>query len=214
MPRPSQGTDLALLRSGRALFADCGCAGLSLRALAEHAGVNLGMFHYHFKTKDAFVRVLLAALYEEMFADLELAAGDPAPWSALRKALGVLARFARAHRKLLRRLIADAMNGEPLAREFLRENLPRHVGVVLGLVAAAQRAKLAKPMPAPQAIAFLAGAIAAPVLIGSALVEHGLAPPALAAAFEEAVLSDAALDARIDLALAGIATPAQASQGS
>ena len=180
MPRPSRNVDAQLIRAGLELLPETGTAGLSLRRVAERAGANLGMFHYHFKTKDAFVRALLDALYEDMFADLELAAGDPAPLAALSKALGVLARFARTHRQLLRRLIGDAMNGEPLAQEFLRANLPRHVGVVLGLVAAAH-------------------------LMGSALVERGLAPPAVAAAFDDAVLSDAAIDSRIGMALAGIA---------
>jgi AcrR family transcriptional regulator len=207
MARPSRNVDAQLIRAGLELLPETGTAGLSLRKVAERAGANLGMFHYHFKTKDAFVRALLAALYEDMFADLELAAGDPAPLSALRKALGVLARFARTHRQLLRRLIGDAMNGEPLAQEFLRAHLPRHVGVVLGLVAAAQRAEIVKPMPPAQAVAFLAGAVAAPILMGSALVERGLAPPAVAAAFDDAVLSDAAIDSRIDLALAGMALP-------
>ena len=204
MVRPSRNVDAQLIRAGLELLPEVGTTGLSVRRVAERAGANLGMFHYHFKTKDAFVRALLAQLYEGMFADLELAAGDPAPLAALRGALGVLARFARTHRALLRRLIADAMNGEPLAREFLRANLPRHVGVVLGLVAAAQSAKLLKPVPPPLALGFIAGAVAAPILIGSALVERGLAPPEIAAAFDEAVLSDHAIDTRIDLVLAGL----------
>ena len=74
MARPSQGIDQALLRSGRELFATSGCDGLSLRALAEHAGVNLGMFHYHFKTKDNFLRALLQQLYEEVFARIGIEA--------------------------------------------------------------------------------------------------------------------------------------------
>ena len=64
MPRPSQRIDDALLASGRELYPRLGSSGLSLRALTEHAGANLGMFHYHFKTKDNFLRTLLQQLYE------------------------------------------------------------------------------------------------------------------------------------------------------
>ena len=40
MPRPSQQIDQALLASGRTLLPQTGCAGLSVRALAEHAAVT------------------------------------------------------------------------------------------------------------------------------------------------------------------------------
>src|SRR5690349_6732975 len=105
MVRPSRNVDVALLDAGRALFPDSGIAGLSVRKVTERAGVNLGMFHYRCKTKDAFVRALLQRLYDGMFAELELAAaGDARPVEALRAAANVLARFVRDNRLLLRRL--------------------------------------------------------------------------------------------------------------
>src|SRR3954462_5134721 len=131
MARPSRNVDVALLEAGRALFPATGIQGLSVRRVAEHAGVNLGMVHYHFKSKDAFGRALLQQLYDGMFAELELAAaGDARPAEGLRAAANVLARFVRDNRLLLRRLMADAVNSEPLAVEFVRANLPRHIGVV------------------------------------------------------------------------------------
>jgi hypothetical protein len=37
----------------------------AIRAPAwEHAGVNAGMFHYHFKSKDNYLATLLQGLYE------------------------------------------------------------------------------------------------------------------------------------------------------
>ena len=79
MPRPSQQLDQALLRSGRALYPALGCAGLSQRKLAEHAGISPGMFHYHFASKDAFLRALLQQLYEEMYGPLAESAGGDGP---------------------------------------------------------------------------------------------------------------------------------------
>ncbi len=70
MPRPSQQIDQALLASGRELLPALGCAGLSVRAVAAHAGVAPGMFHYHFGSKREFLRTLLSGLYEEMFSAL------------------------------------------------------------------------------------------------------------------------------------------------
>jgi AcrR family transcriptional regulator len=62
MARLSRNIDQALLRAGRELFPRVGCGGLSVRALAEHADVNVGMFHYHFKTKDKFLDALLQGM--------------------------------------------------------------------------------------------------------------------------------------------------------
>jgi len=64
MPRPSRNLDRALLAAGRALLPARGCSGLSIREVAEAANVNLGMFHYHFKTREAFLRTLLQSMYE------------------------------------------------------------------------------------------------------------------------------------------------------
>ena len=70
MPRPSRNLDQALLAAGRALLPQRGCSGLSVREVADAAGVNLGMFHYHFKSREAFLKALLQSMYEEMFSQL------------------------------------------------------------------------------------------------------------------------------------------------
>jgi len=197
---------MQLLAAGRDLYPGTGAAALSVRKVAERAGVNLGMFHYHFGSKEAFVRALLQSLYESMFADLQVAtsaASDPV--SGLRAALKVIARFARDNRVLLRRLLVDAAAGEAPAVEFLAANFPRHFAVVVGLVVAAQRSGRLKPLPIAQAVTFVAGAVASPILLGSAIVESGLAPQQLAERFADEVLSDHALDERIDLALSALA---------
>jgi AcrR family transcriptional regulator len=206
VPRPSRNVDVQLLAAGRELYPAIGAAGLSVRKVVERAGVNLGMFHYHFGTKDAFVRALLQSLYEEMFADLQSATAAPAdPVAGLRAALRVIARFARDYRVLLRRLMVDAAAGQAPAVDFLRDNFPRHFSVVVGLITAGQRVGRIKPVALAQAVTFVAGAIAAPILLGSAIVDSGLAPPGLAERFAGDVLSDAALDERIELALSGLA---------
>jgi AcrR family transcriptional regulator len=62
MPRPSQDQDQALLAAGAALYPGLGCAGLSVRRVADAAGVNPAMVHYHFGSKDGFLRAAAAAL--------------------------------------------------------------------------------------------------------------------------------------------------------
>ena len=89
MARPSRNLDRALLAAGRELLPARGCAGLSVREVAEAAGVNLGMFHYHFKTREAFLRALLQSLYEEMFSQLSFqGSADWGPLENLRRDYG------------------------------------------------------------------------------------------------------------------------------
>ncbi|HEY3180951.1 MAG TPA: TetR/AcrR family transcriptional regulator [Casimicrobiaceae bacterium] len=204
MTRPSRNVDRLLLSAGRELFPETGVAQLSVRKVAIRAGVNAGMFHYHFGSKDLFVRQLLQELYDEMFANLELAARAPLPGDALRAALNVLGRFARDNARLLRRLIADALSGDPLAREFLRANMPRHVGVLLGLIKSGQRTGVLRAMAPPHALAFLAGSVAAPILIGGTLADHDLVP-GVAVGLPALIATDAAIAERVDCALAGLA---------
>lgn len=204
MARPSQNVDQLLLEAGLALLPITGCAGLSVRRLTEHAGVNLGMFHYHFKNKENFIRAVLQRVYEEMFSALSLQA-DPAraPLHNLREALTVLARFGRERRALLLRIAADAMAGEAAAGEFFRANLPRHVAVIASLVLQGQAARVIAKAPPPEVVAFLFGAVGAPVLFGAAVQQHAQQP--VAASVELHVLSDAAIARRVEFAMRGIA---------
>jgi AcrR family transcriptional regulator len=202
MPRPSQQIDQALLAAGRALLPEAGCGGLSVRALADHAGVAPGMFHYHFGSKERFLRTLLGNVYDEMFGSLALQVAQPAePLPRLRGALRLLARFARAHRRLLARLWADAMAGEPVARDFFREHASRHVGVVMQLIGEAQAVGALRALPPTQCFAFMMGAVPLPMIFVAGLVDAGFVPPGGRAAFDAQVMSDEAIDARIDLLL-------------
>jgi len=198
MPRPSQHLDRALLASGRVLFAEAGCAGLSVRQLAGHAGVSPGMFHYHFASKDEFLRALLQQLYDEMFDGLQhQATHDGPPLERLRAALHALARFVREHRRLIARVWHDAASGEPVAREFLRRNAPRHLRLLLALLAEGRVA----PSAPLQGLAFLMGAVVAPLLIIPGFVSLGITAGLGSRTVEEQVLSDAAIAGRIDQAL-------------
>jgi AcrR family transcriptional regulator len=205
--RPSRNVDVALLRAGRSLYPTTGIRGLSVRKVAERAGVNVAMFHYHFGSKEKFVSVLLAQMYDAMFERLTLAADGAAPVAALRRALLGLAHFARDHRSVLRRILLDALAGERVAVEFARTNLPRHLRVVAGLVVAGQACGALRDIAPLQALALLGGAIGGPILLGSAITENARDTRALRTACERQVLDDDALAQRVDLVLVALAAP-------
>src|SRR5512139_3049244 len=118
MPRPSRHLDRALVAAGRALLPLHGCSGLTIRQVSEAAGVNIGMFHYHFRTREAFLRAVMQSAYEEMFSRLALGIDKEASATAnLRASLRVLGRFVQGNRALIARILADALGGEAIARD-------------------------------------------------------------------------------------------------
>ena len=207
MPRPSRNIDQLLIDTGRALLPETGCRDFSIRQLTERAGVNLGMFHYHFKTRENFLAIVLQGLYEEMFSQLTFQAqAERAPLENLRAAVNVLGRFMRDNRLLFRRLMPDALAGEATAEDFLRKNIPRHLGVIAGLVGESQRSGKLRALPLFQAMSFIAGAVAMPIMMATAIQEQRIAPPMMGN-IDEDVLSDAAIAQRVDMALIGLALP-------
>lgn len=205
MPRPSRNLDRALLSAGRVLLPTRGCSGLTIREVADAAGVNLGMFHYHFKSREAFLRALLHSLYEDMYAQLTFEADEKlGPVESLRAAMRFMTRFVRGNRAILSRVLADALTGDEIAREFLRNNFPRHIGVIHRLIEAGQVEGLFKPMPVPQAMGFCIGSLAMPIFFGGAVADSGTLGPAGSKMLTEVLLSDAALDQRIEMALGAI----------
>ncbi|WP_426106206.1 TetR/AcrR family transcriptional regulator [Massilia sp. TSP1-1-2] len=205
MNRPSKQVDAQLIASGLALLPQTGCGGLSVRKLVEHAGVNLGMFHYHFKNKDNFIRILLDQMYEGMFLELQLqtaARGDAV--ASLRAAITVLGRFVLKHRAMLGMLLAEAARGEPVPLAFLRNNAPRHVHVLLKLVRQGQADGNIIGLPVQQLLPFIAGGVIAPMLAGNAAERSGAIDAGMAALVDVALLSEQALLQRIELSLRAI----------
>lgn len=211
MPRPSRSTDKLLIRAGRKLLPETGVSGLTMRRVAREAGVNLGMFHYHFGSKREFARRVLSEIYEDFFREFRLeTAGDAPPRERLRRALGALARFARDNRKFILAIVRDVMEDDQEAVEFAKANIPRHMEIIAGLVRECQRRGELKGMPVPLAMSFLLGAAAMPnVAMGviersGARKPFGLTPSALFPLFS----SDKSIALRVDLALGALAAGA------
>lgn len=205
MPRPSTQANLAMLASGRALYPLVGCAGLSVRKVAEHAGVRPGLFHYHFESKDTFLRNVLQEVYEDVFATLSEAAGGTGTASErLRQVLLLLGRFLREQGAVIGRIGSDVALGEPEVLAFVRANAPRHLALLTGLMDEAECGGQFAPMPPLRRMGFVMGAVLAPVIVGRGL--QALLPehPLLATRIGPDLLSDEAIATRVNLAMAAL----------
>ncbi|WP_141736386.1 TetR/AcrR family transcriptional regulator [Oligoflexus tunisiensis] len=204
MPRPSRNIDSLLIKAGLEMLPDTGLSGLSLREVAQKAQVNIGMFHYHFKTKEAFARILLQELYEMMFARLTHSIDPSQPAiNNLKTALFNLGCFSRDQHRILLSLIMDIKKAHPIAIDFVKANFPRHLTLIRELVGKAQHEGTIIKVPIPQVMAFLASSVAMPGMIGGMIVDLGETFQA-APLLKELVLSDAAIELRVRMALKGV----------
>jgi AcrR family transcriptional regulator len=204
MPRPSRNSDLRLIRAARELLETSALSRMKLRQVAARAGVNLGMFHYHFRTKEQFTRAVLQDSYERFFRKFTLeTAKEGPPLERLRAALVTLGRFVAANRRMLLGLLHDLLNQNRMVLDFIRANGPRHGRVIVGLVRQCQRAGSLRRGALVALMPVLMGACLFP-LIMVALLEHleikrlSFIPLPVVRA---AVASDRAIRARVDLVL-------------
>jgi AcrR family transcriptional regulator len=210
MARPSHQTDQRLIDAALELMPKTGLGALKVRQVAARAGVNLGMFHYHFKSKQEFNRRVLQTLYERFFERLTgaiAAAGGAAPRERLRAAVLTLARFAREHRAMMLAIARDVLDRNPETLRFIRENFPRHGMIMFRLVKDCQRAGAIRRLPLPAVVATIAAPQALPV-IGVAVLEHVLADRILGfpvRTLAKLLLTDKAMALRLDLSLQAVA---------
>ncbi len=209
MPRPSQNLDRKLLRAGRRHLTRRGSSRFSVRELCSEAGVNLGMFHYHFRTKETFIGTLLEEIYSPMFARLNLAAlaeGDLI--ERLRSALIIFGGWVAEHRVLLARLAADLLGGDKAVLAFVRTAESRHMAVIIGLIMECQGAGRLPAGHPGELLVFIGGATFLPLLIGALAEGNQHLPTPIRAVFKDGGLfTEAALRRRIDAAIRGLELP-------
>lgn len=208
MARPSRNLDRKLIASARALLPERGLSGLTLREVARRAGVNVGMFHYHFKSKKVFLRRVLDDCYEDFLETFrEAAEGPGAPRERLRRVLVAVARFVRDNRVFYTLMFRELLNAQPEMAEFARANFPRHAAIVIGLLEECRREKTVRPLPVPALAMFAMSAMAVPGIAvtgferNRAKVLGGLP----LRDFSEMLLSDPMIETRADMVLAALA---------
>ena len=149
-----------ILAATRDLFADAGFAGVPVRAIAQHAGVNVAMINYYFGTKDRLVDAVLTRELQLLLHDVitGLDGGASAEDVLAEFPLRILASLRRDPRRL--RLIRLAVSTEPDRLRRLIRSLGEHsvlgVSRVLAeLVTEAQTGARLPALPARSVLLYL-----------------------------------------------------------
>ena len=131
------------------VFAISGFEGSSLRQIAQHAGVQHQLVVYHFKTKDALWRQVVASIFEEVSQEQALSywadrVRQAGPADALREMLRAFALFT-AKRPELHRLLSFEGQTDSDRLNWLLETFVRpHYEISTRAIRAAQDAGMAR----------------------------------------------------------------------
>lgn len=205
MPRPSRKTDERLIKAAQDLMKSSSLSQLNLREVAGKAAVNLGMFHYHFKTKDQFIKAVLKDTYERFFETFSLKVdSEKEPLQKLRQALVTLAHFSQENRHLILSLLQDALNREPTAKDFAKQLMSKHSQVIVGLLTQCQAQGLLQRAPLPMLMSYIMPAATGEGMV-LGIMEHVGAEPAMIEHFKKTAFTEEAIARRVDWVLAGLA---------
>ncbi|HNW45490.1 MAG TPA: TetR/AcrR family transcriptional regulator [Elusimicrobiales bacterium] len=207
MARPPSGTDLKLKAAGRKLLQEKGITGLSVREACRVAGVNTGMFHYYFGSKEEFLKAVLKEMYAEFMLSFKAGvsvAGTPR--ERLKNALVEVGKFVRSVRNAAPMIFADLAHGNKEAFAFVSGNFTEHIGQIAALVQECRGQSAVKERSMPFIVAALVPVMIFPVLIGGVLERNNvrsLGGLGLAALRDE-IFSDEGIAQRAEIAVRGI----------
>jgi AcrR family transcriptional regulator len=208
MSRPSAHLDRKLVSAARDMLPETGFSGLAVREVARRAGVNAGMFHYHFKTKEAFLHRVLQECYEHFLESFREAAEAPGSSRArLRRVLISFGRFARDNRVMYTLMLRELLNARPEMYAFAKANFPRHASVVMSLMEACRKEKTVRPLPVPMLAMFAMSSMGLPNVVVAGLERNGvrtmLGRPVKE--FSGMLLADEMIETRADMVMAALA---------
>ncbi|MFO1319270.1 MAG: TetR/AcrR family transcriptional regulator [Burkholderiales bacterium] len=199
-----------LIHTGLRIAKRQGLRALTVRGLAQAAGVNLGTFVYHFGTRDVFVAEVIESWYAPLYDQLKVTVdASLAPIARLRALCRQLVEFLITHRRFIVHVIADAAAGEAGARTFMQTLAGRHPALLLQVIREAQAEGALGGDDPLNTMVFLLASVGGPLLGFTAIAESGLLSRAFTVALEAAAATDSAALQRLDWALRGLtASPA------
>ncbi len=207
MARKSTHTDKKLLAEGRKLLIKSGASKLSIRAIADAAQVNLGMFNYHFGSKENFIQTILGEIYEDFLLGFELGESkNDNELDTLRLQLLLITKFTRDNRHLILVLLNDVLSGEKTVQKFARVNMKKHFSLLATTLTACQKKGLIMKAPLPLLLTQIAASIGIVNLIPEVIKCLGISKVfgLGVSTVGKQLMTDAALEKRVEITLKGL----------
>ncbi len=126
--RPPEESRQALLDAARDLFARREFAAVSLRQIADRAGVNPAMVHYHFQGKEGLYLALLEGQFMPLMARLEQISSER---SSLTDFVGAYVQMLASNPWFPNLIVREVLYGETALRELFIERFAARAGATL-----------------------------------------------------------------------------------
>lgn len=140
MGRVSSNTDEKLIRAGVYLARQKGLRNFTVREVCSRSKVNLGMFHYYFKTRETFDAAVLKSLYAEMMSAINVEVlPSHTPRQNIEAVLGAVYAFAGKNRRLISMLIGDSFSADRQIVNLVAQLFSQHVSVLINELKRAQQ---------------------------------------------------------------------------
>ncbi|CBW26920.1 putative TetR-family regulatory protein [Halobacteriovorax marinus SJ] len=206
MTRPSRNQDKLLIEAGKKLLPELGVSGMSIQRVADEAGVNLGMFSYHFKTKANFIQQVLRSIREDAQGAVGFTFSDTdTSIEKFQKFLFFMAKTFRDQRKLVLSLFKDILNQDPDVSEMVLKKSNDQLEVLRQLIIECQKdGYIDEKTPVRQIELFCNSAMKGPIVMVAAMERiqqdnlDDLAP------YEAEVLTDSDISQLVSMILRGI----------
>jgi AcrR family transcriptional regulator len=205
MTRPSRNQDQLLIDSAKRLLPEMGVSEMSLQRIADECGVNLGMFHYHFKTKAKFVHKVLESINEELDRNIEakLLEGKN-PLEKLRSALVAIGLHILEQKKIIVSMMHDLLNQDQDVAEFVWMTSQRRFALLWPLIEECQKLGYVEPLPFAQISSFLSVSVNFPTIISETLDRLHNKDLKFPQRVKEQIATPDAIIQRVDLAIKAI----------
>ncbi|MCL2144870.1 MAG: TetR/AcrR family transcriptional regulator [Endomicrobia bacterium] len=138
-------TEQKIIDTGIVLAKQYGISGFTVRQLCKKAKVNLGLFHYHFVSRENFENIILTSLYGSFMKDIEM--NIPKDTDAVKKfeiARKIFADFILKNAPILGSLLIEVVSGNASKFNFAKDNLSKHAALFYSILEQGKKEKAFK----------------------------------------------------------------------
>jgi len=176
MPRPASGADKKLKAAAIKIIRTRGFNGLVVREVCREAGVNIGMFHYYFGSKEKFLNEIVREMYSDFMRSFRTGVDSGEnPRESLKNALVEIGRFFGSVVPVIPAFLSDMLSANRKFFRFVRRNFTGHIEYIVPLAERCRPDSVFRDKSLPFLVASLAPAMVFPAIIEAVAVRNGVA---------------------------------------
>lgn len=164
MTRPSSFLDKKMLKAGRKIVTKEGSGELSIPKICSMAKANLGMFNYHFGTKDNYIKILYSGFKDEVTKFLGIEEmHDKTPLEKIKLSMNKIESYINKNPKLANSLFFDGLVNGSKSFEYVEKGIIPKFDHLLALIdEAKEQGELKRDIPTSEIFGCLVFGVIAP----------------------------------------------------